>query len=171
MVWLKYFKREKNESEEHRVERFNKWLNGQAESMAKEGIIKHVHFNDTQGKDDDHNLLGSGILDIHDMREKLRGAGIKEALIVEAGGRGAPGNMHIMNAFDIFNPNLHTEERQARGYSASTSNGVSDWISAKREYENRPQYSHYGMNYNSFSGQARPQQNQPKGAWSQTGFF
>ena len=28
--------------------------------MAREGIIKHVHFNDTQGKDDDHNLLGSG---------------------------------------------------------------------------------------------------------------
>lgn len=172
-VWLKYFKREKGESEEHRIERFNKWLNLEAENMAKEGIIKHVHFNDTQAKDDDHNLLGSGILDIHDMRERLRNAGIKEALIVEAGGRGGNSNMHLMNAFDIFNPSLQSnefrEEREQRGYGVGSSD-VSDWISAKRDYNNRPQYSQYGMSYTTFIAQP-PSQGQPKGKWSGHGFL
>lgn len=172
-VWLKYFKREKGESEEHRVERFNKWLNNEAESMAKEGIIKHVHFNDTTGKDDDHNLLGSGILDIFDLREKLRGAGIKESLIVEAGGRGTNSMMHVLNAFDIFNPTLSVSAESAeKGYGAtSTGSSPSDWISTKREYQQRPQYSAYGMNPNSFNAQVQPQQGLPRGGWSGTGFF
>lgn len=168
-VWLKHFKREGDESEEHRIERFNKWLNGQAEEMAREGIIKHIHFNDTQGKDDDHNLLGSGLLDIHDMRERLRKAGVKEPLIVEAGGRGADSVMHILNAFDIFNPQIHTAEREQRGYAPGSAS-VSDWINTKRSYENRPQYSQYGMSYSTFRHQ-QPQQGQPKGDWSQTGFL
>ncbi len=169
-VWLKYFKREGDESEEHRIERFNKWLNTEAENMAKEGIIKHIHFNDTQAKDDDHNLLGSGILDIHDLRERLRRAGVKEPLIVEAGGRGGDGIMHILNAFDIFNPEIHNaQEREDRGYSPGAT-GVSDWVSVKRDYENRPIYSPYGMSYNTFRHQP-PGQGQPKGDWSGTGFL
>lgn len=169
-VWLKHFKREGEESEEHRIDRFNKWLNGQAEEMAREGIIKHIHFNDTQGKDDDHNLLGSGLLDIHDMRERLRKAGVKEPLIVEAGGRGADGIMHVLNAFDIFNPLIHTQNGDQTGYAPSSGSGVSDWISAKRSYENRPQYSAYGMSYSTFR-HSPPQQGMPKGNWSQSGFL
>lgn len=165
-VWLKHFRREDGESDEHRIERFNKWLNGQAEDMAREGLIKHVHFNDTQAKDDDHNLLGQGILDLHDMRERLRKAGIKESFIVEAGGRGAANNLHISNAFEIFNPNL--------GYSIPTgtnsSSGVSDWITAERNYQNRPQYSQYGMGYSAFRHNP-PQNGNQKGSWSGTGFL
>lgn len=167
-VWLKHFKREAGESEEHRIERFNKWLNQQAEDMVREGIVKHAHFNDTQGKDDDHNLLGQGILDLHDMRERMRKAGLKEPLIVEAGGRGAHSNMHLMNALDIFNPTITSPGAPpARGYSAGTS--VSDWVSVQRDYLNRPQYSPYGMSYSSFKHQM-PQQG-PKGDWSGTNFF
>ena len=173
-VWLKYFKKKEGESEEDRIKRFNKWLNQEAENMAREGVIKHVHFNDTQAKDDDHNLLGSGILDIHDLRERLRKAGIKESLIVEAGGRGAERIMHITNAFDIFNPALHSHEamaeREARGYVPG-STSVSDWISVKRDYEQRPEFSRYGMGYNTFSAQVQPPQGMPKGSWSGTGFF
>ena len=171
-VWLKYFKRENGESEEHRIKRFNEWLNTEAENMAKEGVIKHIHFNDTQAKDDDHNLLGSGVLDIHDMRERLRKAGIKEALIVEAGGRGADRNMHITNAFDIFNPLLHTnaQERMEKGYGVGDGS-VSDWINVKRDYEQRVEYSSYGMSYNTFNRASHTPQGVPKGVWSQTGFL
>ncbi len=166
-VWLKHFKKLEGESEEHRIERFNKWLNSQAEEMAKEGLIKHIHLNDTQAKDDDHNLLGSGVLDLHDLKDRLRRAGIKEALIVEAGGRGATSNMHLLNAFSMFNPSL------SNGYSSnseSSMSGVSDWMSVKRDYETRPQYSQYGMSYSTFR-HVPPKQGQPKGNWSGTGFL
>ncbi len=171
-VWLKYFKRNPGESEEHRIERFNKWLNQEAENMAREGIIKHVHFNDTQAKDDDHNLLGQGLLDIHDLRDRLRKAGIKEALIVEPGGRnggGGAGVEHMMNAFDIFNPTM-----KEQGYRiekpADVGTAVSDWMSVKRNYNTRPQYSQYGMSYNTFRN--TPNQNpDDRGGWSGTNFL
>ena len=172
-VWLKHFKRENGESEEHRIDRFNKWLNQQAEDMAREGIIKHIHFNDTQAKDDDHNLLGSGILDLHDMRERLRRAGIKEPLIVEAGGRGADRIMHVMNAFEIFNPSLFKDipgGYKMQGTQAVSGSGVSDWISVRREYDRRPETSQYGMHYSTFR-HVPPGQNLPKGTWSGTGFL
>ena len=172
-VWLKHFKRENGESEEHRIDRFNKWLNGQAEDMAREGIIKHIHFNDTQAKDDDHNLLGSGILDLHDMRERLRRAGIKEPLIVEAGGRGADRNMHLLNAFEIFNPSLFKDipgGYKMQGTQAVSGSGISDWISVRREYDRRPETSQYGMHYSTFR-HVPPGQNQPRGTWSGTGFL
>ena len=35
-VWLKHFKKEDGESEEHRIDRFNKWLNNQATEMYKD---------------------------------------------------------------------------------------------------------------------------------------
>lgn len=169
-VWLKHFKREEGESDEHRIERFNKWLNQQAEDMAKEGIIKHVHFNDTQAKDDDHNLLGQGILDLHDMRERLRKAGIKEPLIVEAGGRSgqAGGVRHMLNAFEIFNPTLQTDGYRAA--APTTSSGVSDWVSVQRDYLRRPQYSSYSMGDSTFRHQPPPQ-GMPRGDWSGTGFL
>ncbi len=177
-VWLKHFKKEENESEENRIDRFNKWLNNQATEMYKEGIIKHVHFNDTSGKDDDHNLLGQGILDIHDLREKLRGAGFKEALIVEAGGRGANSVMHLQNAWDIFNPSLFGDSNSqgGTGYKLQENSQfvggqqVSDWMTIKRDYENRPQYSQYGFGYSAFKPR-QPQQGQPRGTWSGMGFL
>jgi hypothetical protein len=175
-VWLKYFKREAGESEEARIDRFNKWLNDEAENMAREGIIKHIHFNDTQAKDDDHNLLGSGILDIHDWRERLRKAGIKESLIVEAGGRGGNEIMHVLNAFDIFSPQMRQlEEVEGRGYNANhggrfdqggrVSNDVSDWMTVKRNYEGRMEYSQYGLGYSSFKPN-QPPQGRERGDWS-----
>ncbi len=165
-VWLKHFRREEGESDEHRVDRFNSWLNKQAEDMVKEGIVKHVHFNDTQAKDDDHNLLGQGILDLHDMRERLRNAGLKEALIVEAGGRGAMNNAHIMNALDIFNPTLSYGNSTSMG---SSSSGVSDWMSVSRNYDIRPQHTQYGLGYSAFKH--IPPERGPKGSWSGTGFL
>lgn len=176
-VWLKHFRRENGESEQERVKRFNEWLNSQAEDMYKDKIIRHVHFNDTQAKDDDHNLLGQGVLDIHDLKERLRQAGFKESFIVEAGGRGADSIMHLHNAWDIFNPSLFADSNSLggseNGYRVPTEQltgaGVSDWVSVKREYEQRPQYSQYGFGYSAFKH--NPPQKGSKGSWSGTGFL
>ena len=191
-AFLKHFKKEvdpktgREESEEHRIERFNKWMNKEVEHMYKEGIIKHVHLNDSAGKDDDHNLIGQGILDVHELRETLRNAGYKEALIVEAGGRGANSNLHLLNAYDIFNVGLFADPTSQGGLHPEDSEGyrigstnqrvlesgsaqVSDWMSVQREYNRRPEYSQYGMNPSSFS--AQPQQGQQVGNWSNTSFF
>ncbi len=192
-TWLKYFKKEINpktgreETDEHRIERFNKWMNKEVEDMYNEGVIKHIHFNDSAGKDDDHNLIGQGILDVHGLRETLRKAGYDEALIVEAGGRGANSNLHLLNAYDVFNASLFADENSKAGFQATDDDGyrigsatnsnlmnsgseqVSDWMSVQREYNRRPEYSNYGMSPSSFSGQ--PQQNQQIGGWSNTSFF
>ncbi len=185
-TWLKHFKREGDESEDERIARFNTWLNTQAEEMVKEGLVKHIHFNDTQAKDDDHNLLGQGILDIHDLRRRLRKINpktgkpyVSEALIVEAGGRGGSNNMHLLNAFEIFNPSLFADKdsKGGIGYRLQQSEGefiggknVSDWMEVKRQYNTRPQYSQYGMGYSTFRHQGPPQ-GQPRGSWSGTGFL
>ena len=173
-TWLKYFKKKNGESEEKRLKRFNSWLNTQAEDMAKEGIIKHIHLNDTMAKDDDHNLIGQGILDVFDLKDRLRGAGIKEAMIVEAGGRGANSNLHLLNAFEVFNPLL----RKSSGYGGEEFNNnfnepnqnVSDWVTSKRVYENRVQYSSYGMNTNTFKFES-PKNENFKGGWSGSSFI
>jgi hypothetical protein len=172
-AWLKHFKKLEGESEESRIVRFNNWMKHEAEDMAKEGIIRHVHFNDTLAKDDDHNLLGQGILDIHEMREVLRKRlgerGVNEAFIVEAGGRGAGEVLHLKNAFQLFNPSLFAE---SGGYGVKSESGssVSDWCSVERDYRNRPQYSNYGMGYSAFRNV--PSQNpEVKGSWSGTNFF
>ncbi len=176
-VWLKHFRREEGESEEHRVKRFNEWLNSQAEDMYKDDIIRHVHFNDTQAKDDDHNLLGQGVLDIHDLKDRLRNAGFKESFIVEAGGRGAESIMHLHNAWDIFNPSLFADPNSLggdeNGYRVPTTQltgaGVSDWVNVKRDYQQRPEYSQYGFGYSAFKH--NPPQKGSKGSWSGTGFL
>jgi hypothetical protein len=174
-AWLKHFKKEEGETDEHRIQRFNTWLNSQAEEMTKEGIVKHFHFNDTQGKDDDHNLLGQGILDIHDLRERLRKAGVKEPLIVEAGGRGANAVLHLSNAFDIFSPSLMNSSSftSKEGYAVNTNpvgSGVSDWVSTRRLYENRVSNQLYGFTYNTFKS-APPQNKNFAGKWSGRGFL
>lgn len=177
-VWLKHFKRKPGESEEHRIDRFNKWLNTEAEKMFDEGIVKHVHLNDTQAKHDDHNLIGQGILDVHDLKDRLRKKGFNEAFIVEAGGRGADQIMHLHNAFDIFMPSLFADSNSEAGLgyklpqegSFKGGEEVSDWMEVKRLYNNRPEFSQYGMGYSSFRHQGPPQ-GSPRGTWSGTGFL
>jgi len=165
-VWLKHFRKIEGESDELRVDRFNSWLNSQAEEMVKEGLVKHVHLNDTLGKDDEHNFVGSGVLDMHDLKKRLRKAGVKEALIVEAGGRGANTLMHLRETFDFFNPGMNYN----KGLGDGDFSDISNWMSVSRNYENRPQYSQYGMSSSTFQHQA-PKDGQPKGGWSQTNFF
>lgn len=175
--WLKHFRRKEGESEEERLKRFNEWLNSEAEEMYKDNIIKHFHLNDTQAKDDDHNLLGQGVMDIHDLKDRLRNAGFKESFIVEAGGRSPESLAHLHAAWDMFNPSLFADPTSQgggdSGYRVATnqmsSSGISDWTSVKREYENRPEYSRYGFGDSTFKH--NPPEKGPKGSWSGTGFL
>lgn len=172
-AWLKHFRKKEGESEEGKIERFNEWMKDEIKSMVKEGLVKHVHFNDTSGKDDDHNLMGAGVLDMHGLRRTFRDAGIREALIVEAGGRGASRNLHLLSTFELFNVGLHKESdvtsyrMQEEGASGRS---ISDWTSVNRSYNRRPQYSSYGMGESTFR-HLPPQQGQERGEWSGTGFF
>ena len=165
--WLKHFRANEGETEEQRIDRFNNWLNSEVESMVKEGLVKHIHFNDSMGKDDDHNLLGTGVLNLEDLRVRLRKAGLKEALIVEAGGRQG----HMSNAFDFLNPTISNSQNLNSNSGYRTQTNVSDWISVTNTYSNRPQYSHYGLNYNTFTQPRQPQQGKFQAQWSNTNFF
>jgi hypothetical protein len=167
-TWIKHFKPLPGESEENRIDRFNKWLIEQGESMVKEGLVKHIHFNDSAGKDDDHSLIGDGILDMVEMRQRLRKAGIDEALIVEAGGRGNQTSLQVTRAFQIFNPTLSYNGSVTN--SSEASSGVSDWSTVERNYHNRKIFSDYGMGYSTFR-HTQPQQGVPKGNWSGRGFL
>lgn len=161
--WFKHFNplddNGKPLDEGARIEKFNDWLKNQAKDLVEQKLVKHVHFNDTQGKDDDHNTIGTGILDMHELRHTLRKAGVNEAMIVEAGGRGA----HLQAAFNLFNPSLNS-------YGIASGSGISDWVSVERNYSSRQEFSSYGMNESSFK-HAPPQQGQQRGDWSGTNFF
>ena len=137
--------------------------------MAKEGLVKHVHFNNTQGKDDDHNLINIGLLDIHTLRKKLRGAGIKEAFIFEGGGRGGGKNRELLTAFETFGVGLDYKQEVNLNKGKIGSSGVSNWIDVKRDYDTKLEYSQYGFSENTFRDQ--PQQGQEMGGWSKTKFF
>ena len=177
-AWLKHYRYKKGEDEEQRLESFNKWLNTEAEEMVREGLVKHVHLNDSSGKDDDHNSIGSGILNLHDLRKRLRGAQadgaeLDKSFIIEAGGRGADKLMHMDSAFNLFNPIMTDQnlgEDNRLNLNNSSGNAVSDWMSVKRDYNSRPQYSSYGMNDSTFRHQP-PEQGRDKGGWSGTSFF
>ncbi len=54
------------------------------------------------------------------------------------------------------------------GYGISSGANPSDWVNSVSNYENRPQFTNYGMNPKSFQGQARPQQGQKAGGWSRS---
>ncbi len=165
-TWLKHFKKNESETEEERINRFNDWIEDQAQKLVKDNIVKHVHLNDSTGKDDDHNSIGSGILRMHNLRKKMRDAGLSEPFIIEAGGRGANKLLHLKSTFELFNPSVFSQKE-----SPLVDSGISNWISVQRNYENRKRYEvSYGFAQSTFS-HVPPKENQQRGLWSGTSFF
>ncbi len=162
-TYFKHFKPLPGESEESRWERFNKWLNEKAEKLAKEGIIRHIHFNDTTGVNDDHSLLMQGHLDLKDLQKRLRKAGVKEAFIVEAGGA----KEHMKNAFSVFNVLL---EPTGSDYMARGTSTVRDWMTVRRSYEERLKHD-YGYGLGASLKFNRESRSLNRGRWSGVGFL
>ncbi len=171
-TYFKYYKPEdvsiedwNKMSQESRWERFNKWLNEKASKLAEEGIIRHIHFNDTTAVDDDHNLLGQGIYDLEDLRERLRKAGVRESFIVEAG----QAKSHMLNAFELFNVNLTTGSSYLSDSTSGTD--VKDWLTIKEGFYKKDRYdSTYGMS-KSLTFQRDQNSNKKIGGWSGFGFI
>ncbi|MFH1210812.1 MAG: TIM barrel protein [archaeon] len=75
-TWKKYFKRDEGESRNDYDKRFNKWVTKEAEKLAKEGIIGHVHISDNFGYYDEHLTPGMGSAPIKDFIKKIKDADI-----------------------------------------------------------------------------------------------
>jgi len=150
-------------SEESRWDYFNKWLNEKASKLAEEGIIRHIHMNDTTAVDDDHILLGTGKYYVKELQDKLRKAGIRESFIVEAGNSKG----HMLNAFSVFNVNLGSS------YIADTKGGnIADWTSISKNYLDRKRYDYgYGFKYSLNFNRERKGDYEERGKWSNVGFL
>ena len=72
-MWKKYYG--------GKEEDFNNWLVEQAEKLAKEGIIGHVHVSDNFGYNDEHLSPGQGNAPINDFVERMRKHGLKDVII------------------------------------------------------------------------------------------
>ncbi|MFT4308722.1 MAG: TIM barrel protein [Candidatus Woesearchaeota archaeon] len=72
-MWKKYYG--------GKEEDFNKWVVDQAEKLAKEGIIGHVHVSDNFGYNDEHLSPGQGTAPINDFVERMRKHGLKNVII------------------------------------------------------------------------------------------
>ncbi len=84
-TWKKYFKREAGETREHYEERFNDWLLDEVDSLAKKGIIGHVHISDNFGYYDEHLMPGEGSAPLKGFIKKLRKADLTTPMIAEPG--------------------------------------------------------------------------------------
>ncbi|MBI2131011.1 hypothetical protein HYU10_04545, partial [Candidatus Woesearchaeota archaeon] len=59
-LWRKYWQDDPRKSKEQNDMAFNKWITGQIESIAQEGMVGNVHLADNYGYQDDHLAPGQG---------------------------------------------------------------------------------------------------------------
>ncbi|MFH1174929.1 MAG: TIM barrel protein [archaeon] len=83
-MWKQHMEAKAGESPTQRDARFKKWVLAHAESLAKDGIIGHVHLADNFGYDDEHLSPGQGNAPIKEFIEVMRKHGIKD-FVAEAG--------------------------------------------------------------------------------------
>jgi sugar phosphate isomerase/epimerase len=72
-MWRKYYG--------GKEEDFNTWIVDQAEKLAKEGIIGHVHVSDNFGYNDEHLSPGQGSAPINEFVTRMRKHGLKDVII------------------------------------------------------------------------------------------
>ena len=75
-MWKKYY--------EGPEEEFNKWIVKQAEKLAEEGIIGHVHVTDNLGFNDEHLSPGQGNAPINEFVEKMKKHGVHDVIVEPA---------------------------------------------------------------------------------------
>lgn len=72
-MWKKYFKGKDKD--------FDQWIVDQAEKLAKEGIIGHVHVSDNLGYNDEHLSPGQGNAPINDFVKRMKAQGQVDVII------------------------------------------------------------------------------------------
>jgi len=84
-IWKRFFREKEGESIEQRDKAFDKWLLKKVDELNKDNIIGHVHISDNFGYHDEHLTPGRGSAPIKEFVDKMKKAGLKEPMIVEAG--------------------------------------------------------------------------------------
>jgi sugar phosphate isomerase/epimerase len=79
--WRRYFERKPGENTEQLDKRFNKWVINEAKSLAKEGIIGHIHVSDNFGFSDEHLTPGDGNAPIKEFIKEMKKAGLNKFLV------------------------------------------------------------------------------------------
>jgi len=84
-MWRKYWQDDPKLSKEQNEDTYKKWILGQVESLAKDGMIGNVHMADNYGYQDDHLAPGQGNAPIKEMVAILKKYGYDKAYTVEPG--------------------------------------------------------------------------------------
>lgn len=72
-MWKKYYN--------GKAADFDKWIVSEAEKLAKEGIIGHVHVSDNLGFNDEHLAPGQGNTPINEFVKRMKQAGLSDVIV------------------------------------------------------------------------------------------
>lgn len=101
-MWKRYWKGDKD--------KFDDWLVGETEKLAKEGIIKKIHVNDNFGYEDDSLPPGQGNVPIKRVVDKIREHTGKIPIISEGFGVSRDQSWRqITEAWELFNPHVYNQ--------------------------------------------------------------
>lgn len=84
-LWRKYWQEDPKLSPEQNDKKFNEWVLGQIESIAREGMVGNLHLADNYGYHDDHLSPGQGNSPIRPIVNILKKYGYDKAITVEPG--------------------------------------------------------------------------------------
>ncbi len=84
-MWRKYFQNDPAKTIEQNDKEFNQWFLNQVESLAKSGIVKHLHIVDNYGYQDEHLAPGQGNTPVKEAIKIFKKYGFNGEMIVEAG--------------------------------------------------------------------------------------
>lgn len=72
-MWKKYYNGKEAD--------FDKWIVAEAEKLAKEGIIGHVHVSDNLGFNDEHLAPGQGSAPINEFVKRMKAQGLSNVIV------------------------------------------------------------------------------------------
>ena len=82
-MWYNHFPKQGNESEEQRLNRFNKWYMDQMDKLASAGVVGSVQIVDSATGDHQHLPIGEGIFPTVDAVKRLKEKGFDGNIISE----------------------------------------------------------------------------------------
>lgn len=97
MMWYKHFARkDKDETDEKHIKRFNEWLIEQTKDLVKAGVVGGVQIVDTITGEHAHLPVGQGAFDAVGMVKAMKEAGFKGDIISEGHGEESLGQGRIL---------------------------------------------------------------------------
>lgn len=145
-MWWKHFQSKPGESEEQKLDRFNRWYMDQIKKLNEKGIIGHVHIVDAMGGGHQHLPAGQGIFPVVSAVEYMKKHGFKGTTISEGHGESHYGEDRILTqAWRAFgNPIYRTGF--SPGSFGSGGGGGQRWTDIRQSYfgQNQSPYFIFG---------------------------